>query len=84
MTEQDPSTLSSDPSFSRWTLLFIAVCNFNKERERKGKEPIDVSEYNKVGKSIRKEIWILHKVKPEVYMDWVDFCNNPSNRVIFM
>ena len=83
MLEQGKEAIYSEPSFSRWNLLFIAVCKFNRFRERQGKELINTLEYNKIGRRLRGGFWILHKVDSYIYRGWLEFCNDPKNRLVF-
>ena len=83
MLDKDSSIINIDPRFSRCNLLILALGKFNESRRNQGKSLIDTSRYNKLMKGNPLSFWILKIDDPEIYKDWVAFCNNPNNEVVF-
>jgi hypothetical protein len=81
--DKDTALENLVPRFSRCNLLFLAVGKFNEFRKNQGKALIDTSRYNKLIRRNPRSFWILNINDPEIYEDWVEFCNNPSNKVVF-
>lgn len=83
MLDKDSSIINVDPSFSRCNLLLLALGKFNESRRNQGKSLIDTSRYNKLTKGNSQSFWILNIDDSEIYKDWVEFCSNPNNEVVF-
>lgn len=83
MLDKDSPITHVDPPFSRCNLLFLALGKFNELRRNEGKSLVDTSRYNKLMKGNFRSFWILNIDDPEIYKDWVDFCNDPGNKVVF-